>query len=194
MKNACVFHVFWLNGFTHRQCTNVFVPPPLPTNSHTQTILHFFLSPVPTWIVPSAISTSYLFLLSSANHAAVMKSSLNSLSYWTGFLRLHLPSSLPTGTGCTVYPRTGTQWREKEGAAGRHCQLAWRAAQPSSASFSAPPAPLPPCSGTWPGKANLSSSEDKAHDMFVFVCACVLIQAYLPTLLPSPLPSVFCCF
>lgn len=38
----------FLTEWVHSQTahTNVFIPPPLPTNSQTQAILHFFLSPV----------------------------------------------------------------------------------------------------------------------------------------------------
>ncbi len=179
MKNACVFHVFWLNGFTQTVHTNFYIIPPLPTNSQTHTILHFFLSLLFPYLTCSP-NLCNLYLLSlppllcepCRSNEVLLKQPVVPDRFPPA------PHALfpPTGTGCTVYPRTGTQWREKEGAACWQCQLAWRAAQPSSASsasVSVPPVPLPPCSGTWPWKANLSLSEDKAHDVFVFVCVCV---------------------
>lgn len=101
----------------------------------------------------------------------------------------------PTGTGCTVYPRMWTQWREKCGCGGwRGC--CWLAVPTGLAVLVSlhhllhcPSAPIP-----GPGRQTCHYREIIC--LYLCVCACVrvLIQAYLPTLLPSMLSSCSAAF
>lgn len=124
-------------------------------------------------IYPFTFFSSFFKLISTSNGCPLHQSNdvlLSSLSCWKDFLLFLLP--LP-GTGCTEYLWTETQ-RKKEGTLLiGSANMAWRTAQPSSASFSAPPVRLPSCSDTWPRKVNLSLWEDQPHDRFVFVCVYV---------------------
>lgn len=147
-----VIYVFWLNRFTHKLL--------LPTTTTNKLIdLSFYIFPL-----FKLISTSYGCPLHQSND--ILPSSLPCRKDFLLFL-LPLP-----GTGCTEYLWTETQ-RKKEGTLLiGSANMAWRTAQPSSASYSAPPVRMPSCSDTWPRKVNLSLWKDQPHDRCVCVCLC----------------------
>lgn len=153
-----VIYVFWLNRFTHKLLFTHYHHK----QTHRSILLHFF----PLF---KLISTSYGCPLHQSND--ILPSSLPCRKDFLLFL-LPLP-----GTGCTEYLWTETQ-RKKEGTLLiGSANMAWRTAQPSSASYSAPPVRMPSCSDTWPRKVNLSLWKDQPHDRFVcvYVCECVFV-------------------